>query len=609
MNCPNCGTFNNDGFKFCIKCGNSLETTTTNSTDPVATEEVLTEQPVEVASSIPVEAAPAQPVFEQSQQQPVQPQQPKKKINPKLLIIIAAAIIVIVAGIVFVPKLFGNKEKTNMSDSLTDSSSFWLTNDEDLYALFDVNGKQVTKFNYKYVGDFVNGTAYVKNVDDQYGIISEKGKMIADFGKYSYISQITGLYEVRDESYNKYLIDGTGKVLYELENYEVKSYDSDSFFILENEDTDTYHVLNYEGKELTSFPIDSDADSPITSERDDYVSIFYNNKEYIINPFSKKVINTFDSDKAFTIKGISENGTILLNSYSDWSTRDEPTTYKVVKDNKVNNLPEECTSISFDENDDNNIVCQNDDGRFLLNDNYQKGIKISTNLYVNKVYSDNKGYAYERINSNNLVLRVDFVQNENTVKEVSCRELADSGYMANGLYVLETKNYLDNCKGESGGAYEYYNTSGEKMFGRAFDSASAFDENNLAIVNEENTREYSLIDTQGKQVGNSYESIKLHDYFNYYIVMKDKMYGVLDDKGKEIVPCKYSRIDITNNNYAKLKTSDSKNIIFDLSKGKEILSLNDTESNVNISKNYITTSFGGKTRYYSYTTGKLFYEK
>lgn len=75
MNCPNCGTFNNDGFKFCIKCGNSLETTTTNSTDPVATEEVLTEQPVEVASSIPVEAAPAQPVFEQSQQQPVQPQQ------------------------------------------------------------------------------------------------------------------------------------------------------------------------------------------------------------------------------------------------------------------------------------------------------------------------------------------------------------------------------------------------------------------------------------------------------------------------------------------------------------------------------------------------------
>ena len=78
------------------------------------------------------------------------------------MIIIGAAIIVIVAGIVFISKLFGNKEKTNMSNSFADSSSFWLTNDEDLYALFDINGKQVTKFNYKYVGDFVNGAAYVK---------------------------------------------------------------------------------------------------------------------------------------------------------------------------------------------------------------------------------------------------------------------------------------------------------------------------------------------------------------------------------------------------------------------------------------------------------------
>lgn len=30
MTCPNCGTFNNAVFKFCIKCGNSLETSTLN---------------------------------------------------------------------------------------------------------------------------------------------------------------------------------------------------------------------------------------------------------------------------------------------------------------------------------------------------------------------------------------------------------------------------------------------------------------------------------------------------------------------------------------------------------------------------------------------------
>jgi len=76
MNCPNCGTFNNDGFKFCIKCGNSLETTTPNVVEPVTTEEVLNEQSVEVAPTQSVEATPApaqQPM--NTYQQPVQPQQ------------------------------------------------------------------------------------------------------------------------------------------------------------------------------------------------------------------------------------------------------------------------------------------------------------------------------------------------------------------------------------------------------------------------------------------------------------------------------------------------------------------------------------------------------
>lgn len=76
MNCPNCGTFNNDGFKFCIKCGNSLETTTPNVAEFVANEEVLTEQPVEVVPTQFVETTPApvqQPM--NTYQQPVQPQQ------------------------------------------------------------------------------------------------------------------------------------------------------------------------------------------------------------------------------------------------------------------------------------------------------------------------------------------------------------------------------------------------------------------------------------------------------------------------------------------------------------------------------------------------------
>lgn len=51
MNCSNCGTFNNGGFKFCIKCGNSLEPPAPTAAESVATEEFLAEQPVETAQT------------------------------------------------------------------------------------------------------------------------------------------------------------------------------------------------------------------------------------------------------------------------------------------------------------------------------------------------------------------------------------------------------------------------------------------------------------------------------------------------------------------------------------------------------------------------------
>lgn len=76
MLCPKCGTTNSEGFKFCIKCGNSLETTTQNVVELVTTEEIFTEQSVEVAPTQSVEATAAP--FQQpmnTYQQTVQSQQ------------------------------------------------------------------------------------------------------------------------------------------------------------------------------------------------------------------------------------------------------------------------------------------------------------------------------------------------------------------------------------------------------------------------------------------------------------------------------------------------------------------------------------------------------
>lgn len=52
MNCPNCGTTNNHDFKFCIKCGETLERANTPLNQSIVNEKVLTDQPVQVQQSL-----------------------------------------------------------------------------------------------------------------------------------------------------------------------------------------------------------------------------------------------------------------------------------------------------------------------------------------------------------------------------------------------------------------------------------------------------------------------------------------------------------------------------------------------------------------------------
>lgn len=61
--------------------------------------------------------------------------------------------------------------------------------------------------------------------------------MTVPLGKYKYIIQEGGLYSVSEdteESYNKYLIDGSGKILYDLDDVDVDSFIGvDTFLILD----------------------------------------------------------------------------------------------------------------------------------------------------------------------------------------------------------------------------------------------------------------------------------------------------------------------------------------------------------------------------------------
>ena len=171
-----------------------------------------------------------------------------------------------------------NEENVNIKSVTT----FFLSNEESKYALFNEDGERLTDFVYTSPSSFVNGTAEVSQ-DDKIGIINSNGKMTVDFGKYESITSKNGVYEVRDKNSKSYLINGDGKVLYNLEDASLHTYtDSDSYSVLEDRNAKKYYVLGSNGEELESFDITSNEEVSTNAE-DNFVSIFYNGKNYIFD--------------------------------------------------------------------------------------------------------------------------------------------------------------------------------------------------------------------------------------------------------------------------------------------------------------------------------------
>lgn len=557
MICPKCGKENLNNSTFCENCG-------TNLTQPM----------------------PTQPT-EQSQYTNNTQLSEKKKNNKIILIIIPIVIIAIVLLLV------SKKGKTTKTiDEVGYSPAFFLGNSENKYAVFNDDGKRLTDFVFEGASDFINGAAIVKK-DNTYGLVNTNGKMTADFGKYSNISKAAGMFKVRTEEFKYYLINGNGEMLYDLENKNLTTFIAeDSYSILEDNDSKTYKILNYEGKEIVSFPInESEEKDPASNVKDGYVSVFYNKKNYILDSISKKQIVSFDSDSHYCINDVKEDGKIItLNSCVGMFEKQDKTYYKFIKDGKLYDLTDKCEKVYYA---DNNLVCSNGYQKNILNSKNELGLDIN-----GKAYTDSNNYAMLKNGSFN---GVDFYNNGEVVKNVTCRNLKETGHI-DGLYILGT--YFSRPCGTESGTYEYYNTKGENAFDKSFKFAEKFNENGLAKVSEDK-QNYYLINKDGKKVTDDYSNITLNN--EVYIVTKDNLKGLVDETGKELVKCEYTTINIMkkqNKKYAVLTSTDSKYTVYDIEAKKEILK-SDTVPSLDV--HYLTITKDGLRQYYTYN-GKMFYE-
>lgn len=215
------------------------------------------------------------------------------------------------------------KPKISSTDKLYETTSFWLPNNDEKVAIFNINGEQLTDFTYTDASpEFVNNTAMVKNDKDQYAIITSLGEELVKFGKYEKIKDIAAGYIGQTSDNKNFLYNRAGQLVKELGanpitfgvSFGLSGYGSNLYVGIF--DNNQFTIINYAGEELLIFPyveneytIDKSGEkiSPKIDLYDDkYLSVFYNQHNYIINITTKEKIIDFESPLEFNIAATDE---------------------------------------------------------------------------------------------------------------------------------------------------------------------------------------------------------------------------------------------------------------------------------------------------------------
>ena len=248
---------------------------------------------------------------------------PPKKLNIGLIVGIVVAIVAIIAVIIILLNNDSSSENKLKEDPTVSSASFEQSGDH--YVLKDDSGK-ILLDNIKYYGDlytkgFCNGTTKITTTDGKVGIINDKGKFIAELGKYKYITQTGCYYKVTnyDDEIKVKILNYDGSVFFEDTND--KYLDKSSIECAVNycfskkvalfSTNGKYQLLDSKGKVIKEYEKITGVDKPKVSskiqdeEKDRYISSFYNGKTDIIDTKNNKIITSLNDE--YYVKDINSN--------------------------------------------------------------------------------------------------------------------------------------------------------------------------------------------------------------------------------------------------------------------------------------------------------------
>lgn len=529
----------------------------------------------------------------------------KKFFYLKICGFVGIVLIIAGLGIQWIPKMLSSsespKEEGGLSESLTHATSFWIANSEgDATALFDMDGNQLTDFIYDiYSKKFINGVTMVKTKDGKPGLIDTKGNLVVGLDQYKYIFEEGGNYRAVDADYNDYLLNSAGKMIRMLEEDEEFFDDVDGYTYSIIESENDYTIIDYNGETVLTLPKEDDVElgRNYMHSQGDYLSIFYNQTNYIINLATKQVEIELPNQH-YCIDTIKDNEMIIYACGpidSEYSSE-----YKWIRDGKViySTTLDSSEKLNFSRN---NVILQGTPS-WMLDENGNKVFEITHSFYI-----DDKNYIIEDEDDwNTLHLYVD----GNLKDDLECSLWKwNVNYDVYWLDCTDDRFVSDSVFGKK----ILFNSDGTRVNDKNYELAYEPDENGNSVVTEDREN-YYLINIKGERISGDYANDNSYNKIYpiegmpelYSAMRKDGQEAIFKINGEDLITGDEIRTEVASNEktYAIVKR-DEKYSIYDLSNMKEMATVDEKPYT---RSEYFTTSLNDKTQYYSYTTGKMFYE-
>ena len=627
---------------------------------PIATTTAIQTEPAAMATSVQEEPAPTTPAMNfvmgpSSTDEPAMDIQgapvseepaAKKSKGSKSPLALAVAIIggLALAGWLAVLYLLNENGFIHLKEEVDifATDAFFLSDENDEYALFNEAGDKLSLFIFKKTSDFVDNTALVSDDSgEKYGIIDNKGKMLVDFGKYKEIERVGGLYRADD-----HLITGHDKVILELKDGNKVIDNNNSLVVVQ--DNNKLKALNYKGKAVK---LDGgDIDSLVISEDVKGATVvFIDGTNYLIDSVKGRIITKFKDERNYLVSGRSDkyNAYYLTADYSNnYSYLTIKGMYKLVLNNKLTKV-EGCDALTESQS---RVYCVNGDDSieavWLLSEDFKTKLILimdKNGLKNGQMFSYADFAVSNKSDNEGKIIKAKtfFYKNGKQIATVACKIpygsiIADS----NQKHYYLLRNYSgkndSDCKDveESDKLYSFYTIDGEQAFGKEFYDAGPFSDDGVTYVAEEKDK-YYLINNRGEKISSEYGAISAGyekneegGYTVYYEASENKRgsgkgkVSYLNKDGKEMFTVEdgdeYATMDRFFNDKLYIVTSrelENYNYydsfayaVYELDSGKKII--DDKKGGyIYLGEHYITvnTYKNESTQYYTYG-GKLFHE-